>query len=89
MVHPKKMAEYMGFTEEETKGLCTQYNLNFEEMKYWYNGYLFNSLKSVYSPNSVIEAVKNEEFGDYWTQTETYEALKIYIEIMWPQSHWL
>lgn len=81
MVHPKRMAEYIGFTEEETKNLCSQYNLNFEEMKRWYNGYSFNSLKSVYSPNSVIEAVKNEEFGDYWTQTETYEALKIYIEM--------
>lgn len=38
-------------------------------------------LKSVYSPNSVMEAIKSEEFGSYWTRTETYESLKIYIDL--------
>lgn len=32
-------------------------------------------------PNSVIRAVKSGEFGDYWTETETYESLKFYIGI--------
>lgn len=81
MLQPRKLAEYVGFTEEEVKKLCIQYNMDFDEMKRWYNGYSFNRAKSVYNPNSVIEAVKNEEFGDYWTQTETYEVLKIYIEM--------
>jgi hypothetical protein len=38
-------------------------------------------VKSVYSPNSVIEAVLNEKIGSYWTKTETYESLKIYIDM--------
>lgn len=33
----------------------------------------------MYSPNSVIEAVDNREFGNYWSKTETYESLKTYI----------
>lgn len=81
MLTPKKLAKYVGFTEEEVKGLCEQYEMDFEEMKRWYDGYSFSRLNSVYSPNSVMEAIKSEEFGSYWTRTETYEALKVYIDL--------
>ena len=81
MVQPKRLAKYVGFTEKEVRMLCEQYDMDFIEMKRWYNGYSFSREKSVYSPNSVIEAVKSGEYGDYWTQTETYRALKIYIEM--------
>ncbi len=81
MLSPKRLAQYVGFTEQEVRALCSQYNMKFEEAKRWYDGYSFSRMKSVYSPNSVIEAVKNEEFGDYWTQTETYESLQVYIDL--------
>lgn len=81
MIQPKRLAKYVGFTEQEVRILCSEYDMDFEEMKRWYNGYSFNWEKSVYSPNSVIEAVKSGEYGDYWTQTETYKALKLYIEM--------
>lgn len=55
--------------------------MNFDEMKQCYDGYSFNRVKSVYNPNSVMEAIKSEEFGNYWTQTETYESLRIYIDM--------
>lgn len=79
MIQPQMLAKYVGFTEEEVQGLCRKYELDFEEAKKWYDGYSFSKLKSVYSPNSVIRAVKTGEFGDYWTETETYESLKLYI----------
>lgn len=79
MLQPKKLAEYVGFTEDEVKNLCLQYDINFEDTKRWYDGYSFSKMKSVYSPNSVVQAINNEEFGDYWTETETYESLKFYI----------
>ena len=81
MLTPKKLANYVGFTEEEVRRLCEQYEMDFEEMKRWYDGYSFSRLDSVYSPNSVMEAIKSEEFGSYWTRTETYEALKVYIDL--------
>lgn len=81
MISPKKLAKYVGLTEDEVKGLCCQYNMSFDEAKKWYDGYSFNQLQSVYSPNSVIEAMRNEEFGTYWTETETYNSLKIYIDM--------
>lgn len=81
MLTPKRLAEYVGFTEPEVEALCREYGMDFEEVKRWYDGYSFSRVKSVYSPNSVIEAIKSEEIGNYWTQTETYESLRFYIEL--------
>lgn len=36
---------------------------------------------SMYSPKSVVEAMLRHKFGTYWNQTETYEALKVYIQM--------
>ncbi len=79
MLQPKKLAKYVGFTEKEVNDLCMEYGMDFEDAKRWYDGYSFSRVKSVYSPNSVVQAISNEEFGDYWTETETYESLKFYI----------
>lgn len=81
MIAPKKLAEYVGFTESEVMDLCMKYDMDFNEAKKWYDGYSFRRIKSIYNPNSVIEAMKNEEFGSYWTRTETYESLQIYIDL--------
>lgn len=81
MVQPKVLAEYVGFTEPEVETICRNYQMDFAEMKNWYDGYSFHQIKSVYSPNSVIESVNNKRFSTYWTQTETYESLKSYISM--------
>lgn len=81
MVRPKVLAEYVGFTEPEVQKLCERYGMDFEETRRWYDGYCFSGVSSVYSPNSVVEAMNNREFGNYWTETETYEDLKTYIEM--------
>lgn len=80
MVEPFSLAEYVGFTEGEVKVLCERYNMDFEECKRWYDGYSFDDVHSVYSPNSVINAVTKRKFGSYWTKTETYESLRFYID---------
>lgn len=81
MLSPGPLAQYMGFTEAEVRALCRKCHVEFDEMKRWYDGYSFRNLQSVYSPNSVMEAVEREEFGSYWTRTETYESLKLYIDM--------
>lgn len=81
MVAPKKLAEYIGFSEEEVKNLCEQYEMDFEECKRWYNGYSFSRAKAVYNPNSVVEAMLNQEYGSYWTKTDTFEVLRDYISM--------
>lgn len=88
MTDPGDMAEFFGFTEEEVKTLCDEYDMNFEEMKAWYDGYGLQThnrqedkIFSMYNPKSVVEAMIRHKFGTYWNQTETYEALKIYIQM--------
>ncbi len=81
MTKPARLAEYVGFTEQEVKKLCEDHGLEFEQMSAWYDGYFFSSVQHVYSPNSVMSAVYNGEFGNYWTQSETYESLKGYISM--------
>jgi hypothetical protein len=81
MLSPLVLAEYVGFTESEVKSLCEKNGVDFEETKRWYDGYSFRKIKSVYNPNSVMKAITNREFDSYWTRTETYESLKIYIDL--------
>lgn len=79
MVSARQMAEYVGFTETEVEILCKEYNVPFKEMQKWYDGYYFDRIGHIYSPNSVVEAIDSREFGNYWSKTETYESLKTYI----------
>lgn len=79
MLNPMGMAEYIGFTENEVSELCEKYDISFDDMKQWYDGYSFKKAKHIYCPNSVVEAITNEEFNNYWTKTETYELLMTYI----------
>lgn len=81
MVDPGEYAEFVGFTEEEVGNLCTKYDRDFQKMKYWYDGYLFEPDLHIYNPKSVIDSIMRKKFSNYWTQTETYEALRIYIEM--------
>ncbi len=81
MVRPRQMAEYVGFTEDEVKGLCERFNMDFDECRRWYDGYSFEGTKSIYNPNSVVEAMFSHEFGSYWTQTDTYTVLAEYISL--------
>lgn len=81
MLEPGFLAEYVGFTENEVRELCQAHQIDFNEANKWYNGYHFDKIGHVYSPNSIIEAVINRKFSNYWTQTETYESLRIYIDM--------
>ncbi len=81
MLSPGPLAKYIGFTEGEVKAICEKYDLSFDEMRHWYDGYSFRQMPSVYNPNSVMEAVNRRDFGSYWTRTETYESLRIYLDM--------
>lgn len=88
MTDPGALAEYFGFTEEEVRALCDGYSMSFEEARAWYDGYRLVSsgegggkVYSMYSPRSVVESMMRRCYGTYWNQTETYEALKVYISM--------
>lgn len=49
-------------------------------LRNWYDGYLLNG-QHIYNPKSVVDAIRRRKFKSYWTGTETYEALKFYIDM--------
>ena len=79
MTNQKRFAEFTGFTEKEVMELCERYHTQLADVKQWYDGYNVNGL-SVYNPRSVVAALTEHVFDNYWSQTETYEALKVYIQ---------
>ena len=81
MIDQKGLEEYTGFTEDEVKELCARFGMDFEETGSWYDGYLFKRFGHIYNPRSVVEAMGCQDLSNYWTSTETYEALKIYMDM--------
>jgi hypothetical protein len=81
MLDAKDYSKFMGFTDDEVRALCKKYNADYNNMKEWYNGYQMRGGISTYSPRSVTASINNNDFSNYWSQTETYEALKSYIDL--------
>lgn len=81
MTNPGPLAEFVGLTEKEVQDLCTTYNCNIEDMREWYDGYSFLNKESIYNPRSVVAAVLKGVCDSYWNKTETFEALRVYIDM--------
>ena len=80
MTDPREYAEFTGFRESEGEQLCDEYKMPFDETKRWYDGYNLMGV-SAYNPRSVVMSMTGGYFNNYWTSTETYEALRVYIEM--------
>ena len=78
IVSPLRFSPWVGFTEVDVKTLSNKYDMDFDEMKYWYDGYLARG-DHIYNPNSVVTACMNGECGMYWTKTESFESLRHFI----------
>ena len=55
--------------------------MSFEDTKTWYDGYHLGKVESIYNPRSVVGAMLANTFDTYWNQTETFEALRTYIDM--------
>ncbi len=78
MIDPCGLESYFGFTEEETKTLCTKYNMNFDEIKSWYDGYKLEGIE-IYNPKSVVEAIITRKCKDHWVNTSARESVMEYM----------
>jgi hypothetical protein len=81
MLQPDPLEEYVGFTEQEVRDLCEPSKLEFEDLKHWYDGYCFGDDVHIYSHKSVMDAITRGRIKSYWTGSETYESLKLYIDM--------
>lgn len=79
--------EFFGFTEEEVKEMLSIYNLDvkYDEVKNWYNGYVFGSA-NVYNPWSSIMYVDDHVANinrlpvSYWANTSSNSIIRDLIE---------
>ena len=78
MIKSKPITQYYGFTEDEVKDLCKQYDMDFDSMKAWYNGYLIDDLH-MYNPNSVSMALTRHRFDSYWKNTSSFASINTFI----------
>lgn len=81
MENPGPFAEFTGFTESEVESLCNDNSMSIDECRLWYDGYSFPECQHIYNPKSLVGSMNNKSFADYWNKTETYEALRIYIDM--------
>ncbi len=80
MIDAEQLTPFVGFTKEEVKALCEAHHMDFEECSRWYDGYQMDEY-SLYNPKSVVQAMNSKKYGCYWTQTGSYESIKLYIQM--------
>lgn len=81
MTNAGPLSEFVGFTEEEVSNLSKQYDMDKDELALYYNGYYLEGAKAIYCPRSVVSALRFHRLDYYWNQTETFEALRMYVDM--------
>ena len=81
MVEPRRMAPYFGFTMDEVKALAEKHGMDFAELEKWYDGYQIGDQKSMFNPNSVIQAIDAGRCRSFWATTGSYDAVAHYIQM--------
>ena len=63
----KKYSEYFGLLESEVIEMLDYFGMKYkiEEVKEWYNGYIFGE-SEVYNPWSIVNYIDNREIKAYW-----------------------
>ena len=94
MLKPGPFAQYFGLTSKEVKEICQKHNVDFEMCKLMYDGYSFKKSRKelcqpdddgeplihIFNPYSVVQAVTQDEFSNYWTTTGALESITLYID---------
>ena len=80
MLDSDELTPYFGFTDEEVSQLCSQYGMNIESVREWYDGYIISGMH-MYNPNSVYEAMTRHKLDSYWKNTSHFEVINDYITL--------
>lgn len=74
MLNAGPLTPYIGFNEDEVIDLCKKYDIDFAEVKRWYDGYRLGDYH-VYNPNALVNLTIMRTFQNYWSQTGTYLSI--------------
>ena len=68
-----KYATAFGFTEEEVFCALEEYGYNEkkEEVKCWYDGFIFGEYKDIYNPWSILNFLDKGKIGTYWANSSS------------------
>ena len=80
MLKSKPITKYYGFTEDEVKELCERFDMDFETVRAWYNGYLIDGIH-MYNPNSVVQSMIDHDCDSYWRNTSSFESINTFITL--------
>lgn len=66
-----------GFTEEEVFAVLDTYGYSDQkdEVKRWYDGFVFGKVKDIYNPWSIINFLSEGEYDSYWVNTSSNALL--------------
>ncbi len=69
----EKYADCFGFTEEEVFSALEEYGLSGQrqQVKDWYDGFVFGSRRDIYNPWSIINFLDKKRVGAYWVNTSS------------------
>ena len=69
----EKYADSFGFTEEEVFAALDEYSLSDrkEEVKQWYDGFVFGNRADIYNPWSIINYLDKGKAASYWVNTSS------------------
>ncbi len=67
-----KYATSFGFTEAEVFAAMDEYGYKEKnEVKRWYDGFIFGSTKDIYNPWSILNYLDKRKFNTYWANTSS------------------
>lgn len=86
-VDDPRYERYFGFTESEVRELCERhevYNPNarvtYDDLEYWYDGYLTESGERRFNPRSVVLSLSDDSLRSYWTESGPYDEIYYYVQ---------
>ena len=85
MANPGVLAQYVGFTENEVRCLCSDYQMDLAEIKEWYDGYNFGEFE-VYCPWDVMNYLRDLQMNplakpeSYWKNTSDNGIIRSFID---------
>lgn len=81
MTNPGPLAGFFGFTKDEVKELCQKYDMPYQEMEKWYDGYNMGTIGHIFNPTSVMLALSMHKFDNYWSKTSSFESIRNYLNM--------
>ncbi len=68
-----KYAEDFGFIQEEVSDALKEFDLSGqeEEVKLWYDGFIFGEKTDIYNPWSILNYLDKKRFSTYWANTSS------------------